>query len=67
MTIHGPLDIVFTPDGASRGYDDLAPTAESLTLGGEPLLVITAATWVALKQASGRAKDLEHLDMFYES
>lgn len=27
MTIHGPVDIVFAPDGTSRGYDDLAGSA----------------------------------------
>jgi hypothetical protein len=30
-------------------------------------MVITVATWEALKQATGRAKDLEHLDSYYES
>jgi hypothetical protein len=29
--------------------------------------VITVPMWEALKQATGRAKDLEHLDSYYES
>ena len=66
MTIHGPVDIVFAPDGTSRGYDDLAGSAVRLLLDDEPVLVITPTTWEALKQASGRAKDLEHLDRYYE-
>ena len=66
MTIHGPLDLVFTPDGAPHGYDDLAGAAVRLMLGDEAVLVITPATWEALKQASGRAKDLEHLDRYHE-
>jgi hypothetical protein len=66
MTIHGPVDIVFAPDGAARGYDDLADAAERITLDDEPVLVITTTTWEALKRASGRAKDLEHLDRYYE-
>jgi len=28
--------------------------------------VITVAAWERLKQASGRAKDLEHLDLYRE-
>jgi hypothetical protein len=67
MTTYGPLDIVFTPDGVALGYEDLAKSAERRLLGDEPALVITAATWEALKQASGRAKDLAHLDMYYEA
>ncbi|MFZ4811671.1 MAG: hypothetical protein ACOYL9_10035 [Ilumatobacteraceae bacterium] len=33
----------------------------------QEVMVITVAQWEALKQASGRAKDLEHLDRFYAS
>ena len=67
MTIHGPLDIVFAPDGAPAGYADLTRNATRSTLDNEPVMVITVATWEALKQATGRAKDLEHLDHYYES
>lgn len=66
MTIHGPLDIVFTPDGAERGYVDLAQDAEPHTFGGTTALVISVATWERLKEATGRAKDLEHLDLYRE-
>lgn len=65
MTRYGPLDIVFTPDGAPRGYEDLKAGAEKSMLGIEPILVITTSQWVALKQAAGRAKDLEHLDRYF--
>lgn len=67
MTTSGPIDIVFAPDGAQGGYADLHENATKAALGDEPVTVITVATWEALKQASGRAKDLEHLDRFYES
>lgn len=66
MTCHGPLDIVFAPDGAERGYDDLAQDAEPHTFGDTTALVINVATWERLKEASGRAKDLEHLDRYRE-
>jgi len=39
----------------------------TLVLEGVAVLVVTTDTWEALKQASGRAKDLEHLDQYYES
>jgi hypothetical protein len=65
MTAHGPVDIVFAPDGAPNGYEDLADASVRVMVGDEPVLVVTTATWAALKQASGRAKDLEHLDRYY--
>ena len=67
MTTCGPIDIVFAPDGAQGGYADLRANATHATLGDERVMVISVATWEAMKQASGRAKDLEHLDRFYES
>jgi hypothetical protein len=67
MTTSGPIDIVFVPDGAPGGYTDLRKRAIRVAVGDESVMVITAATWEALKQASGRAKDLEHLDRYYES
>jgi len=63
---HDPLDLVFVPDGAARGYDDLAASADDQRVAGSEALVITAATWERLKEASGRAKDLEHLDRYRE-
>jgi hypothetical protein len=67
ITKYGPLDIVFAPDGASHGDDDLAGSAmEHPVLASDaPALVISVAAWEELKRATGRAKDLEHLDRFY--
>jgi hypothetical protein len=66
MTIHGPIDIVFVPDGAPSGYPELMRGASREQLDGEPVVVVNEATWERLKQASGRAKDLEHLDRYRE-
>ena len=68
MTKHGPLDLVFTPDGAPRGYEDLKPGSEERNVQAPDAraLVISVALWEQLKHAAGRAKDLEHLDRFYE-
>ena len=67
MTRLGALDIVFTPDGAPRGYEELATSAEERRVLADDAdaLVVSVATWERLKTATGRAKDLEHLDRFY--
>jgi len=44
----------------------LVPRSEQAILDDEPSLVLTIATWEALKRGSGRATDLEHLDRHYE-
>jgi hypothetical protein len=67
MTKYGPLDLVFVPDGAVRGYDDLAESANNQNVAGSDAPVITIAAWERLKEASGRAKDLEHLDRYREN
>lgn len=67
VTKYGPLDLVFVPDGATRGYDDLAASADDQLVEGSEALVITVAAWERLKEASGRAKDLEHLDRYREN
>ena len=62
MTKHGPIDLVFAPDGAPRGYDDLVDATVELQVGDERVRVVTVARWEMLKEASGRGKDLAHLD-----
>ena len=64
ITSFGPLDIVFAPDGAPNGYEDLASDAVRGSLGDQSALVVSVETWVALKEATGRSKDLEHLDRY---
>ena len=64
MTRFGPLDIIFVPDGAPGGFSDLATAAVMLDLAEQRVLAITPATWLTLKRASGRAKDLAHLDSY---
>ncbi len=68
MTRFGLLDVVFLPDGAPAGYDDLVMAAERCAVLSEDVtaLVVTTRTWVRLKEASGRSKDLEHLDLYRE-
>ncbi len=66
LTSYGPLDLVFSPEGASGGYEELAPGSVRLSLGEQSVLVIGTAMWEMLKKATGRAKDLAHLDMYYE-
>lgn len=68
MTRLGALDLVFHPDGAPRGYDDLVVAAEERRVLADDAsaLVVSVTTWERLKAASGRAKDLEHLDRFHE-
>jgi hypothetical protein len=53
----GPVDILATPAG-TRGYDDLASTADVFQLFGQRVLVATVEDLIRMKRASGRTKDL---------
>ena len=68
ITDLGLLDIVQTPDGAPGGYDDLIDDAAERPVLAEDARarVISVDTWERLKLATGRAKDLEQLDRFYD-
>lgn len=68
VTRFGLFDVVFEPDGAPRGYDDLVASAEERPIASSEVsaLVISLEQWEELKRAAGRAKDLEHLDRYFD-
>ena len=53
---YGSLDIVFTPNGAADGYRDLSADSVDIGLADQTVAVISVATWVRLKEASGRLR-----------
>jgi hypothetical protein len=55
-TVHGPLDVLATPSG-TRGYDDLAPAARTVNLGGIAVPVVALNDLIRMKTAAGRPKD----------
>jgi hypothetical protein len=56
-TPHGPLDIFSDPDGAPA-YDRLKQGAgEPIEIDGEPVFVASLDHLIAMKEASGHAKD----------
>lgn len=57
----GPIDVMATPSGTS-GYEDLARTAESLSLFGHQVLVADIDALIRMKRAAGRPKDLLALE-----
>lgn len=67
LTQYGLLDIVFIPDGAPRGFDDLFGECVVGNFGAVAFPMISIAQWIHLKSTAGRAKDLEHLARYYES
>ncbi len=58
----GALDILGSPSGARRGYEELAPAATEVVL--EPYRVKVAAIddLIRMKEAAGRPKDLAVLE-----
>jgi hypothetical protein len=58
-TRHGQLDLSFAPSGFPRGYEDLAPRAEHLTLAGTRVAVLVVALddIHKSKRAADRPKD----------
>ena len=66
LTKFGLLDIVFSPEGAPHGYRQLFKNSLIANLGSESFRSISEQQWVALKHATGRDKDLEHLALYYQ-
>ena len=63
VTDAGDLDILGTPAG-SGGYEQLARTAVRMDVGeGVTVAVASLDDLIAMKQASGRARDRAHLEI----
>ena len=56
VTDAGNLDCLGTPAG-TKGYDDLARTAEEMEIGDHQIKVAAIEDLIRMKLASGRAKD----------
>jgi hypothetical protein len=61
ITRCGPVDIAIYPDGATRGYEELAPRAQNVEVSGLAVSVAHLSDIIRSKEAAGRAKDLEAL------
>ena len=57
-TVAGDLDVLARPSGAP-GYAALRRRAERFDLGGFAVLVASVEDLIAMKQAAGRAKDVQ--------
>jgi hypothetical protein len=62
VTDAGDLDILDHPAG-SGGYDALARNAAAMDLDSLQVLVASLDDLIAMKRASGRARDLAHLEV----
>jgi hypothetical protein len=60
-TSEGPVDILGTPSG-TRGFGDLDAGATDMVIGGVTVRVAALDDLIRMKAASGRMKDLEHLE-----
>jgi len=67
ITKFGLLDLVFKPDGSTRGFDELVNSSELVSLENVEVHVISIENWLELKAASNREKDSMHIDLFKES
>lgn len=64
-TVHGDLDITFTPSGTA-GYPDLIHDAMSTSLDGIAVKVASLADIIRSKEAAGRDKDRRALPILRE-
>lgn len=58
LTKHGPLDLVFKPEGIRHGFIGLRDHAVAVTVGGEAISVAGLDDVIRTKLALGRPKDL---------
>ena len=61
ITVHGPLDLCFTPAGFENGYDDLVARAITIQLADVDVPVASLEDVVQSKRAAGRPKDITAL------
>lgn len=64
-TDHGPVDVVFRPDG-TQGFDDLNRDAVTISYAGVAVRVASASDIVRSKTAANRAKDRLELPIYEE-
>jgi hypothetical protein len=57
----GDLDLTFVPAGFPRGYDELAPGAQTHTIDGAAVMVAGLDDVIKSKTAAARPKDLDAL------
>jgi hypothetical protein len=60
VTMFGPFDLSFVPDGTS-GYEDLVRSSRTIERLGVKIPVASVADIVRSKRAAGREKDAAHL------
>ena len=64
VTEAGFFDCLASPErGAATGYDELAKSAQTVTIAGAQVLVCSVEDLIRMKQAAGRAKDLIEVEV----
>ena len=67
ITKFGLLDLVFKPDGSTKGFDELVNSSALMRLENMGVHVISIEKWLELKVATNREKDSLHIDLFKKS
>ena len=64
VTEAGFFDCLASPEqGAATGYDELAKSAQTVTIADAQVLVCSVEDLIRMKQAAGRAKDLIEVEV----
>ena len=64
ITKFGLLDLVFKPDGSTKGFEELVNSSALIPLENMGVQVISIEKWLELKAATNREKDSMHIDLF---
>ena len=64
ITKFGLLDLVFKPDGSTRGFEEIVNSSALIPLENMGVQVISIEKWLELKAATNREKDSLHIDLF---
>ena len=67
ITKFGLLDLVFKPDGSTKGFDELVNSSALMRLENMGVHVISIEKWLELKVATNREKDSLHIDLIKKS
>ena len=67
ITKFGLLDLVFKPDGSTKGFEELVNSSALIPLENMGVQVISIEKWLEHKAATNREKDSLHIDLFKKS